>query len=150
MYEGACAGLFLTGFYGLLALIPLIFGWRELEDWSSRFILSVYSLICIVGFGHCWNAKNVALERNGVISSCIEIREGIYQITDSTLRCNHYKDYPERYTILKQTRTISVDDQHKCLNCNKIMRNHVDDAKCTKTYDEIQAELMIDYLTAPL
>lgn len=149
MYDAACAGMFLTGFYGALVLIPLILGWRDLEGWFNRLLLFVVSTFCLVGFGYYRNAKNVALKRPGVVSSCIEIRKGedtIYQLTDSTLHCEIYKDYPARYTILKKTRTIIPDDQSKCVNCKNMMRHH---ALCTKTYQEMQAERMIDYLSSP-
>lgn len=152
-YDAAIAGMVLEGCLGSMVLTTLIFGWRDLEGWFNRLLLCVISAFCLTGFGYCWNAKIVALERKGVVSSCIEIKKGediFYQLTDSTLQCNLYKDYPERYVILKKTRTIIPDDQSKCLNCGKTMRYHVDDALCKKTYKEMQADRMIDYLTDPL
>ncbi|MBO7067647.1 MAG: hypothetical protein J6W52_03060 [Bacteroidaceae bacterium] len=150
MYDGAYAGMVLTGMCSLFLLIPLIFGWRSMEDWFNRIFLCIASAFYIVIFAAFWRARNAALEREPVISSYITIRMGeraMFLITDSTLRCS--SGNPDRFTVMKKGKKMISSEQAHCIHYNKTMIHHVDQS-CTKTTEELQAESMIEYLNAPL
>lgn len=145
MYGGAIAGLYLIGIYGGLLLVFYILGWSN-ASWEERFHTFLVLLFLGFGFGVFWYAKDEALKREPVISSCVMIGNQ-YQMVDSTLRCETGEE--PRYTVLKKKKEMKPNEQTKCINCGQIMVEHCDQS-CMKTKEEIHAENMIDYLNAPL
>ncbi len=144
MYEGAVAGMYFFGIYGGVILIALILGWSD-TDWSESWLPTLLAIIYVgVGFGVCLNAKNEVLKREPVMSSVIT-RNGIYEMTDSTLRCKRGK--APRYTVLKNKKIMDKNDT--CVHCGNIFIHHVD-SSCVKTDEELEAESMIDYMNYPL
>jgi len=145
MYSSAIAGMILFGAFGGPLIIAYILGQSE-GSWDERFCTFFPILFVGIGFVMCWYAKEEALKREPVISSCVMIGNK-YQMVDSTLRCCTGEE--PRYTILKTKKEMKPNEQTKCENCGKIMVEHCDES-CTKTKEEIHAETMIEILNGPI
>lgn len=143
MYAGAIAGMYLFAIYGGALIISIILGWRDAnrsEAWPSLLVV----LFLGFGFGYYWYGKNQAQKREPIISKC-DYKNGYFEMTDSTLRCERAKE--PRFTVLKSKMTMDKNDT--CVYCGKIVKEHVD-SSCVKTDEELEAERWIDYLNDPL
>lgn len=125
MYENIVALMVIFGIFGGVLLIALILGWSDL-DWSVSWLPILLAIIYVgLGFGICLIAKNEVLKREPVISSVIT-RNGLYEMTDSTLRC---RAKATRYTVLKKEKIMDINDT--CVHCGNILIQHVD-SSCIK------------------
>lgn len=145
MYTASIAGMILFGVYGGLMLLGLPLGWSD-QTWSERLSYCFVTMALLSGFGYCWYAKNEALNRIPVVSSCTLIGDR-YEMVDSTLRCKNGLE--PRFTVVKKEPKIEINEQIPCKNCRQLMLFHYDVAS-VKTDKEVEAQERIQYLNAPL
>lgn len=145
MYTASICGMILFGIYGGLMLLGLPLGWSD-QTWSERLSYCFVTVALLSGFGYCWYAKNEALNRIPVVSSCTLIG-GKYEMIDSTLRCKNGLE--PRYTVVKTVPKIDINEQTPCVLCGKIMLFHFD-VSSVKTDEELETQGRIEYMNAPL
>ena len=145
MYSASIAGMILFGVYGGLMLLGLPLGWSE-QTWTERLSYCFVTVALLSGFGYCWYAKNEALNRIPVVSSCTLIGDR-YEMIGSTLRCKNGLE--PRYIVVKKVPKIDTNEQTPCLLYGKIMLFHFD-VSSVKTDEELETEGRIEYMNAPL
>ncbi len=145
MYEGAIAGMCLSGIYLGLILVSFLVGWSD-TSWKERTGFCVIILFWGIVFASCWNSKNEVLKRQPVISSCVSVGNRFVMV-DSTLRCKSGEE--PRYTVMKEERKMVPNEQVPCENCGKTMIHHCD-VSCVKTDKQLKSEALIDWMNAPI
>lgn len=145
MYLGILFGIVLFGVFFVIMLIALLLGWSDCDKgdgWPFLVITFLFGL----GLWFFWDARAKVLNRAPVVSRCIRLSDGRFELIDSSLLCECGVE--SRYTVIKGVPNMVPDERTPCENCGATMIFHCD-SSCIKTEAQIEGELSINFINAP-